>query len=108
MAANAKLMETLHRIEHKMDMILRRGVVQNEYPKMGDPQHICPVCKDRVEYQVDIGDSVVVRKCKCSTGKIALDLGAFAPPVAPAKGRDNERGTEENDSGSDGRKPRNR
>lgn len=99
MSANAILMETLLRIEHKMDEILKQQKTDENtnFTKMASVNHRCPICDQSVQYQVDVMNSVVVRKCGCSTGKIALDMGAFAPPVQPARKSDNERDTEQED-----------
>jgi hypothetical protein len=101
MAADDKIMEALARLEHKVDLLFRwlnpsMGAAVKQKPiQLGDPRSVCPVCEQPISYSVDIADSVVVRKCGCSTGKIALDLKAFAPPETPAKrtnngGRDDE------------------
>lgn len=86
MSADAKLMEALLRIEHKLDLILDSIVMpQQQLTKLGSAGVVCPVCDQGVQFDADIQDAVVVRKCGCSTGKIALDLKNFAPPVSPAK-----------------------
>lgn len=94
-------METLSRIEHKLDLCLKKEL----QTKVGDPTHICPVCNQTVDYQVDIEDSVVLRKCGCKTGKIALDINKFAPPITTKKKveEDNDRTDEENSSNSPSR-----
>jgi hypothetical protein len=97
MTADRKLMEAFLRLEHKVDLLLKKDKTNEEIIKVGDPRHVCPVCKQPVEYTIDIEDSVVVRKCGCSTGKIALDLKAFAPPALPAKRTDNGRDDEQED-----------
>lgn len=109
MSADALLMETLLRVEHKLDLLLKRLPAEDgdDLLKVGSPTHCCPLCTQPVSYNVDINDSVVVRKCGCSTGKIALDLKAFAPPVSPARktdnvGRDDEQ-EDRNNSSSTGR-----
>lgn len=110
MAADTKLMEAVLRLEHKVDLLLRQ-VNEKELTKVGAPTHTCPVCKQVVNYNVDIEDSVVIRKCGCSTGKIALDMGAFAPPVFPARKTDNggrDEQEDRNDSPSRRREPRRR
>src|SRR5262245_13125866 len=93
MSADDKIMEALARLEHKMDLVLDmlgvgdpnvRHLLSN-IRQVGDTQHQCTLCKQPVEYATDPVDSVVVRKCGCKTGKIALDMKAFAPPVTPAK-----------------------
>lgn len=119
MPANAKIMEALARIEHKLDLLLKIDQIRNmkegvrgladkiRLAAVADASHTCPVCEKTVEYQVDINDSVVVRKCGCSTGKIALDMGAFAPPVSPAKKKETEDERREEDrNDTDGRSQR--
>lgn len=101
MSAEALLMETLLRVEHKLDLVLKRYPVDDEdFVKVGAVNHSCPVCAHPVTYNVDVNESVVVRKCGCSTGKIALDLKAFAPPVSPARKNDNG-GRDEQEDGND-------
>lgn len=102
MAANSILMETLHRIEHKLDELLRLRD-GGSLEKMASVNHRCPICDKNVEYQVDVMNSVVVRKCGCSTGKIALDMGAFAPPALPTRKTDNERDQEDGSDSDRGR-----
>lgn len=93
--ADDKIMEALARLEHKVDLIIRwldpsmGAAVKQKLIQLGDPRNICPICEQPVNFNVDIEDSVVVRKCGCSTGKIALDLKAFAPPALPARKTDN-------------------
>lgn len=102
MTADAKLMEAILVLQHKVDLLLTRTDT-NSTPggtpisPVGGPNHVCPVCKQPVLYNVDIEDSVVVRKCGCSTGKVALDMRAFAPPVLPARKTDNGGRDEEED-----------
>lgn len=100
MTADAKQMESLARIEHKLDLLLRIesfGTKRYEtlIKRLNDINY-CPVCEQLIEHKPDIIDAVVVRKCGCSTGKIALDMKAFAPPVEPA--RKNKNGNEQEDS----------
>src|ERR1043166_8882079 len=97
MAADAKIMEALARLEHKVDILMKTQFSQAQaldlaVPdlKVGDTNHSCPLCHQPVDYHVDVMNSVVVRKCGCSTGKIALDLGAFAPPALPCKKKEQE------------------
>lgn len=91
-------MESLSRIEHKLDLYLKTlsdGKSSNS--KVGDPTHICPLCNQTVDYNVDIEDSVVIRKCGCKTGKIALDISKFAPPITLKKKVEDNDGTSEED-----------
>jgi hypothetical protein len=100
MTADAKLMEALARIEHKLDLLFRLVPRTEELgtamTKLGDVNNHCPVCKQHIEHAPDINDAVVVRKCGCSTGKVAIDLKAFAPPVLPVRKR--SYGNEQEDS----------
>lgn len=101
MAADDLIMEALARIEHKQDLILeivaKLGNVEG-LPKVADPAVPCVLCGQSKTYSVDISKSVVVRKCGCSTGKIALDLNAFAPPTPTKKTeKDDGTGTNEED-----------
>lgn len=99
MTADAKLMEAILVLSHKVDLLLGRGA-EKEMTKVGNPTHTCPICKQPVQYNVDIEDSVVIRKCGCSTGKVALDMRAFAPPAMPARKTDNDGRDEEDRSDS--------
>lgn len=89
MTADAKLMEALARVEHKLDLLLDSEERVRRYPQVNDAGNKCPVCREQIVHNVDIEDSVVIRKCGCSTGKVALDMRAFAPPVLPARRTDN-------------------
>ena len=99
MSVNIKLMETLHRIEHKLDLLLK-GTAQ--HAKLGDTQNKCPVCKQQVEYQIDIENGVAFRRCGCSTGKTPIDLKRFAPPIKQTP--ENKNGYEDS-SEEDGNDP---
>lgn len=109
MAAD-KIMETLARLEHKVDLLIK-GQLKNDLAtvikQLGDIGHSCPVCNQTVDYQVDVTDGVVLRKCGCKTGKIALNIGAFAPPVLPAKRNQDDRESDEDRNDPDNRPRRN-
>lgn len=75
--ANAILAEALARVEYKLDLLLNglgfAGAMQT-------PMHhfigaMCPACKNPIDYQVDLANQVVVRKCGCRSGK--------QPPIVP-------------------------
>jgi hypothetical protein len=107
------LHETLLRIEHKIDLLLERSIDPKEklangpLKQVGNPLHACPVCRHPVTYSVDVEHALVVRKCSCSTGKIAVDLKHFAPPIKEKK--DELRSDEEDrDDPSSGRRDRRR
>src|ERR1017187_10379054 len=77
------LAEGLLRCEHKLDLILRHlKVLVTPMHFVGTP---CPVCSNPIDYQVDVGHNVVVRKCKCSTGKYVSPI-----PLVPVGGAPNE------------------
>jgi hypothetical protein len=93
MPADNVLAEALARIEHKLDRLLDRQLVQ-PIEQLG-ARVACPVCKQKVDYQVDQINKVIVRKCGCKTGLQApMDLSAFAPP-ASAPRKDNLDGARE-------------
>lgn len=113
MSADAKIMEALARIEHKLDILLNDRVqalndrVQatfKDISPVGSNNHYCPLCTRLVEYQVDPTDAVVFRKCGCSTGKVALDMKAFAPPVSPTRKNQEDEREQEDGRDSTGRR----
>jgi hypothetical protein len=63
MSADAHLAEALARIEHKLDLLL--GSQTAFWTQMGKLLW-CPVCAKTIEYQMDIVDGIVKRKCGCS------------------------------------------
>ena len=76
------LHESILRLEHKVDALLRYGCV----PIM--PMHFvgltCPACQMPIDYTVDIKAGVVVRRCNCRTGKVAATI-----PLLPVAGDPN-------------------
>ena len=92
--AGGVLSEALLRIEHKLDLLLGNMRVGGHRP-MGFQGNICPVCLQPVDYQVDIQQQVVKRRCGCSSGKqpnlIPLvpvqgtTNGIFADPAGPER-----------------------
>lgn len=106
MSADSKFAESIARLEHKVDvlmslvthLIIKNRIVDSEkflqsvlqHEQVGSPQHRCFLCDVPVEYYADPVDSVVVRKCGCKTGKIALDLKMFAPPISGNIRKENE------------------
>lgn len=109
MTADAKIMEALARVEHKLDLLLRYEIQPTKngmrITQVGD-QHVCPLCQNPVTYDVDITDSVVLRKCGCKTGKIALDMKAFAPVLPTTKKEQEDDGEHEDRNDPDGRPKR--
>lgn len=70
------LAEALLRIEHKLDVIMRGiGISEGVHPQLHFVGQVCPVCKQQIEYQVDIANQVVKRRCGCTSGK--------QPPLIP-------------------------
>ncbi len=99
MSAEAKIMEAILRVEHKLDLVLTHLKAESKEPlsfeKLGSSFKSCPVCEQPIQYDVDITDAVVVRKCGCSTGKIALDFNKFAPPTLNKKDDEDDRDLQE-------------
>lgn len=97
MSALHQLAESLARLEHKVDILLREERKKNPMlmiPAVGDFNHQCPVCQQPVSYIVDTLAQVLVRKCGCKTGLQApINLEAFAPPTTG--GKRNERNQDE-------------
>jgi hypothetical protein len=71
--ADDVLAEALARLEHKVDAIIRHLNVSTQ--PMHFPGQVCPACGSFIDYQIDVTKGVVVRRCKCTTGKV--------PPVIP-------------------------
>ena len=93
MSAEAVLAEALARVEYKLD-VLHAYFSKTDPARflpllavvLGSKDQTCTACGQPVEHQIDFMNQVVTRKCGCSTGKLApIDLGAFAPPVLPAR-----------------------
>lgn len=80
------LAEALARVEFKLDLILKHLKITATMPMSYQGQS-CPVCNFPVEYQVDIGKQVVVRKCQCATGKIVLDVKFTTQIGQPSHGQ---------------------
>jgi hypothetical protein len=109
MPAEDVMAESLARVEHKLDMVLRWLRTMGNtvsLSQVGDESHKCPLCSATVSYVVDVLKKVVVRKCGCKTGKIApVDLSLFEPPAIPArKGESDEQRNQENGDDSRGRR----
>lgn len=79
------LAEALLRIEHKLDAILHAFEIVAK--PMGFIGTACPVCKQPVQYQMDIVHNVVKRRCGCATGMIPSTI-----PLIPV-GDSNVKGT---------------
>jgi hypothetical protein len=119
MSASSEFAESLARIEHKLDLVLKvqtimlnvmrstNGPIIIDQPQVGDPNHTCPVCAQPVTYGIDLGAGIVSRKCGCKTGKIAINLNDFAPPTQPRRPDVRTDPAEDGaDAGSSGRGPR--
>lgn len=79
--ANEILAEAVARIEHKLDLLLKHNKVQGL--QVHFPGQTCPLCQYLIDYQVDLIKNVVVRRCKCSTGKVAPTIPLSLSPVQP-------------------------
>lgn len=79
------LAEALARIEFKLDLIIKfMGMPPSSVPMHFMGQE-CPVCLKTVDYQIDIGKNVVIRRCGCSTGKLPMIVPLI--PVDPTGGK---------------------
>lgn len=88
---SAVLAEQLCRIEHKIDLILRRQAEHyagTSLLPMNSQEHFCPICLKNPTHSVDIMNGHVIRTCGCTTGKIPLNP-AFAPGTTPQQGTNN-------------------
>jgi len=97
--------EALARIEHKLDLILR-AIKYQEAPErmpMDFIGHECPVCGQLVKYTVDLINNVVVRRCQCTTGKLAPTSPLF--PATPTIGDANGRPTADDATRGEGERP---
>jgi hypothetical protein len=70
--ALALVLESLNRIEHKLDAVLRH--FQISATPLQFTGTICPACKQLIKYEVNITHGVVYRSCGCSTGKVAIPV----------------------------------
>lgn len=93
------LAEAIVRVEHKVDMLIRHFKLSSV--PMHFPGQTCPICGSFIDYQIDIMKSVVVRKCQCSTGKVAPTIPLV--PVTP--GSNNGQAPSQPTSYSDGEQP---
>lgn len=80
--------EALARVEHKLDLILTKIAFLDQTPlqQVGSWGNSCPVCKEVVEFKMDLLNGVVVRKCGCKTGILAPLIPLIPPPGAPSNG----------------------
>lgn len=69
MEADDVLAEALARVEYKLDQLLTALKIGSPLP-MAAPMQSCPACSHPIEYLLDVNRNVVVRKCKCGTGKL--------------------------------------
>ncbi len=119
MSVDNDFAEILSRIEHKLDVLMMLAahlVVANpkgedllhkinKLNQVGSTNHACFLCGKLAQYVVDPINSIILRKCGCKTGKIALDMKTFATPMAT-----NIKETEINygDQNTDNTAPRNK
>lgn len=73
------LAEALARVEHKLDAIINHFKIKSQ--PVHFPGQVCPTCQSFIDYQVDVLKGVVVRKCKCSTGKMAPTISLLPVPT---------------------------
>lgn len=100
--------EALARVEAKLDIIIDYiGAGTKIYPPMHFLGNTCPVCKQMVDYRIDIVKNVVTRRCGCSTGKLPM-----ATPLTPVEPNGDINGNTSNNRSDaeteDGFTPRNR
>lgn len=79
--ADEILAEALARVEHKLDLLLKHNKVQGL--QVHFPGQSCPLCGFLIDYQIDLMKNVVVRRCKCTTGKVAPMVPLSLSPVQP-------------------------
>lgn len=95
MAKLGALAEQLHRIEHKLDLVLEglaRSNPTTSVRSVGDPEHCCPLCFNPVKYTSDMMSGHTVRQCGCGTGVITaqFSFGPTTTPGDPVKGTDDD------------------
>ena len=87
----ALLAESLTRVEHKLDLILKRILGEEEFEKMDHMFLSCPVCKTDVKYCIDfLNGGVVNRVCECGTGLVPFNVNLFSPGVTTDGGKNSE------------------
>ena len=72
MSADARLMERLLVVEHKLDALvatMRAGV-----PPMASGT-LCPACEKEIQYAADFVSKMILRSCGCGHGQQAPMLG---------------------------------
>lgn len=78
-SAEDVLSEALARIEFKLDLLLKHHKVPQM--EMHFPGQQCPSCGWIIDYQINLAKNVVVRKCKCSTGKLVPSISLQPVPT---------------------------
>lgn len=81
------LAEAILRVEYKLDLILKALGLGN-IPPMHFIGQMCPACGKPIDYQLDVVDSIVIRRCGCKTGKIPATI-----PLLPVQGTGNGQAT---------------
>ena len=88
----AVLMETLIRIEHKLDQDIHMSTaaamgsiaILPETEQVGSPRAGCPLCGRVPEYHVDPKEAFPFRTCGCKSGRApGIALSDLAPMVVP-------------------------
>lgn len=81
MSALSTIAEAIARLEYKLDLVIRFLMPNGNYKPMHFFGHECPVCKNTVDYQIDMANKIVVRKCNCKSGKIPVEIEIPLVPV---------------------------
>lgn len=110
--ADEILAEALARLEHKVDVILHSLKLSGSFAHTGTPMHfpgqVCPLCNSLVDYQIELTKGVVVRKCKCTTGKVAPTIPLVPVPTGVTNGKPDTRSKDTDAAGETSEERRSR